>query len=79
MMLAPEVLVNGVAAGPAGDASGLVAGEEAMLSHAALGRPARAEDVVAAVLFLCDPRNSYTTGQVLAIDAGWSAGFARDF
>jgi len=79
MALAPGVLVNAVAVGPVGTETELVAGDPAMLSHTALRRPARIEDVVAAVMFFCDPANSYSTGQVLAVDAGWSAGFARDF
>lgn len=79
MTLAPKVLVNGIAAGPVAGPSGLVAGEEAMISHTALKRAAALDDLVAAVLFLCDEANGYTTGQVLAVDAGWSVGFARDF
>ena len=36
-------------------------------------------EAVAAVLFLCDPANSYTTGQLLSVDGGWTAGYGRNF
>jgi NAD(P)-dependent dehydrogenase (short-subunit alcohol dehydrogenase family) len=44
-----------------------------------LGRPGRIEEAVAALLFLADPMNTYTTGQVLTVDGGWTAGYGRDF
>ena len=44
-----------------------------------LGRPGPLAEVVAAVLFLCDPANTYTTGQLLAVDGGWMAGYGRNF
>ena len=37
------------------------------------------DEVVAAALFLCDPANTYTTGQLLSVDGGWTAGYARNF
>ena len=76
---APHVLVNAVAAGALDGPEPLAAGDPAMLSHVPLGRPGRAEDVANAVLFLLDPANSYTTGQVIAVDGGWTAGYGRDF
>lgn len=79
MALAPRVLANAVAVGPVAARDGLIGGDPAMLTHAVLGRPGTIDDVVAAVLFLCDPENSYTTGQVLPVDGGWTAGYARDF
>jgi NAD(P)-dependent dehydrogenase (short-subunit alcohol dehydrogenase family) len=36
-------------------------------------RLATTEDIAHAVLGFCDPRNSHITGQVLAVDGGWSA------
>ena len=82
MTLAPQVLVNVVAAGLIGDpadASGVLAGDASMLSHMPIGRAGRSDEIANAVLFLCDPANTYTTGHVLVADGGWSAGYARDF
>jgi NAD(P)-dependent dehydrogenase (short-subunit alcohol dehydrogenase family) len=69
------VLVNAVAAGPLQDEPRAAR----TASHVPLGRAPRPEDVANAVLFLIDPDNSYTTGHVLSVDGGWSAGFTRDF
>jgi NAD(P)-dependent dehydrogenase (short-subunit alcohol dehydrogenase family) len=79
MNAAPQVLVNGLAVGAIGDAAALAAGDDAMLSHVALGRAGTIEEVANAALFLLDPANTYMTGQVLAVDGGWTAGYARDF
>ncbi len=79
MNAAPQVLVNGLAVGAIGDASALAAGDGAMLSHVALGRAGTMEEVANAALFLLDPANTYMTGQVLSVDGGWTAGYARDF
>jgi hypothetical protein len=69
MELAPDTLVNAVAAGL----------DPRMASHAALKRAGSAEEVARAALFLADPANTYTTGHVMAVDGGWSIGYARDF
>lgn len=80
MQLAPKVLINAVGAGVIEDANGaILAGDPHMLSHASLGRAGAIEDVTNAVLFLCDPLNSYTTGQLLTVDGGWSVGYGRNF
>ncbi len=50
-----------------------------MLDHVPLGRPATVHEIAVAALFLADPENSYTTGHVLTVDGGWTAGYARDF
>ena len=50
-----------------------------LLSHTALKRPARLDEIVAAVLFLADPENTYTTGHVVNVDGGFAAGYARNF
>jgi NAD(P)-dependent dehydrogenase (short-subunit alcohol dehydrogenase family) len=50
-----------------------------MLDHVPLGRPATTDEIAVAALFLADPENSYTTGHVLTVDGGWTAGYSRDF
>ena len=35
-------------------------------------------EIADAALFLLDPENSYTTGHVLVVDGGWTAGYARE-
>lgn len=77
MAHAPHVAINAVAVGLIGEP--LVSGDAAMLSHVPVGRPGEVEEVVGAALFLLDPRNSYTTGQVLVVDGGWSVGYGRNF
>lgn len=77
MAYGPAVLVNAVGIGAIGAPA--LAGDEAMLSHAAIQRPGTIAEVVAAVLFFCDPLNTYTTGQVLNVDGGWMAGYGRHF
>jgi Enoyl-(Acyl carrier protein) reductase len=81
MRFGPSVLVNAVGAGAIMDAQTgrLVAGAGAMLSHVPSGRSGSIADLVNAMLFLCDPLNSYMTGQVLTVDGGWSAGYGRNF
>jgi NAD(P)-dependent dehydrogenase (short-subunit alcohol dehydrogenase family) len=77
MEFAPRrIAVNAAAVGPLAGEEGISA---RMVSHTPLKRGARNEEIVAAVLFLADPENSYMTGHVLAVDGGWTAGFARDF
>jgi NAD(P)-dependent dehydrogenase (short-subunit alcohol dehydrogenase family) len=46
-----------------------------MLRHVPLGRPAEAEEIAAAALFLADPENAYINGHVLTVDGGWTAGY----
>lgn len=80
MAFAPEVLVNGVGLGiTEAEAEETVAGDGALLSHVPVGRPGRIDEAIAAVLFFCDPMNSYTTGQLLLVDGGWYAGYGRSF
>ena len=50
-----------------------------MLAHVPLGRPGTTNEIAVAVLFLADPENGYTNGHVLAVDGGWTAGYAREF
>jgi NAD(P)-dependent dehydrogenase (short-subunit alcohol dehydrogenase family) len=77
MRFGPSVLVNALGVGPIG--TPLLAGDTAMLEHASVKRAGTIQEVIAALLFLCDPLNSYTTGQLLSVDGGWSAGYARNF
>jgi NAD(P)-dependent dehydrogenase (short-subunit alcohol dehydrogenase family) len=50
-----------------------------LMSHIPLARPATTQEIANGVLFLAAPESSYITGHVLAVDGGWTAGFARDF
>jgi 3-oxoacyl-[acyl-carrier protein] reductase len=52
---------------------------EKMLAHVALGRPGTSDEIAVAALFLAAPDNSYTTGHILTVDGGWTAGYAREF
>lgn len=80
MRLGPAVLVNAIGCGAmAGPDGQLFAGDASMLSHVPSGQPGTVEDIVHAVLFLCDPLNSYMTGQLLTLDGGWSTGYGRNF
>jgi NAD(P)-dependent dehydrogenase (short-subunit alcohol dehydrogenase family) len=78
MEFGPKVLVNAVGFGLIEDEA-TVSGDAAMLSHVPTGRAGSVAEAVAAVLFLCDPVNTYTTGQMLVVDGGWSAGYGRNF
>lgn len=77
MSLAPQVVVNGIGVGVIGDPA--CAGDPLMLGHTPVGRAGKTSDVCNAVLFLCDPVNSYLNGQLLAVDGGWSIGYGRSF
>jgi NAD(P)-dependent dehydrogenase (short-subunit alcohol dehydrogenase family) len=78
MEFGPKVLVNAVGVGAVEDET-MVSGDKAMLSHTPIARAGNIEEAVAAVLFFCDPLNTYTTGQMLGVDGGWTAGYGRNF
>jgi NAD(P)-dependent dehydrogenase (short-subunit alcohol dehydrogenase family) len=44
-----------------------------LMAHTPLGRPGRAEEVAAAVVFLASPEASYITGAELTVDGGYTA------
>ena len=51
-----------------------------ILSHIPAGRAGKVDEVAEAVLFFAAPETGYTTGQILSVDGGWTAGgFLRDF
>ena len=77
MELGPAVLVNGLGVGCIEEPA--IAGEAIMVGHAGLPRAGTVAEVVGAALFLCDPLNSYTTGQTLNVDGGWIVGYGRNF
>jgi NAD(P)-dependent dehydrogenase (short-subunit alcohol dehydrogenase family) len=83
------ILVNGVAPGSTltegtrrlfyGEDGTFRAQAQRMLDHVPLGRPANPDEIAVAALFLADPENSYTSGHMLTVDGGWTAGYTRDF
>jgi 2-deoxy-D-gluconate 3-dehydrogenase len=48
-------------------------GEAAILSAIPQSRWGKPEEVAETVIFLCSDRASHITGQVIAIDGGWTA------
>ncbi len=62
-----------------GDDPGQRVQAQRLLAHVPLQRPGTTGDIAHAVLFFVAPESSYVTGQVLAVDGGWTVGFSRDF
>ncbi|MEJ0097751.1 MAG: SDR family NAD(P)-dependent oxidoreductase [Bauldia sp.] len=58
--------------GPNGE---LLGQAQSLMDHIPLGRPAKPAEIAEAVLFLSAPEASYITGQTLAVDGGWTAGY----
>jgi NAD(P)-dependent dehydrogenase (short-subunit alcohol dehydrogenase family) len=80
MRFGPTLQVNAVGCGLLYGSNGdLLAGDPIMLSHLAVKDAGSTADIASAVLFLCDPQNSYMTGQILTVDGGWSVGYGRNF
>jgi NAD(P)-dependent dehydrogenase (short-subunit alcohol dehydrogenase family) len=79
MSLAPEVAVNALGCGAIEAEGELVSGDVEMIGHASVGRAGTVGEACGVALFLCDPENTYLTGQLLVADGGWSAGYGRSF
>lgn len=71
---APAIRVNAVAPGvtrtPRTEAFLEGGAERDLAERCPLGRPGTAEEVAAAILFLCSPLASYITGTVIPVDGG---------
>jgi len=50
-----------------------------MLSHIPMGRVGKPDEIAGATVFLSSDEASYITGNIMTIDGGWIAGYARDF
>ena len=50
-----------------------------LIDHIPVGRPGNPEEIAVAALFLAAPENTFTTGHILVVDGGWTAGYHRDF
>jgi NAD(P)-dependent dehydrogenase (short-subunit alcohol dehydrogenase family) len=48
-------------------------GRRQVIASEPIGRIGTADEIAAAVLWLCGPGASFTTGQALAVDGGWTA------
>ena len=46
---------------------------DTLLNATPLGRFGEPSDIAAAIVFLCSEDSSFITGQVLAVDGGWSS------
>ena len=52
---------------------------QSILYDIAARRPAYPTDMAGLMLYLASDDASYTTGQVICVDGGWTAGFSGDY
>jgi NAD(P)-dependent dehydrogenase (short-subunit alcohol dehydrogenase family) len=62
-----------------GEESKFRAAVDQLIAHIPVGRPGSSEEVAHAVTFLAAEESRYINGAVLAVDGGWTAGYAREF
>lgn len=68
-----NVVAPGIIATPATEARLAEGGFGSALDTVPAGRPGAADEIASAVTFLAGPDASYVSGQVLAVDGGWTA------
>jgi 3-oxoacyl-[acyl-carrier protein] reductase len=76
--LAPRVRVNAVAPGWIRTAWGDEAAEywnRRAKGQALMNRWGNPQDVAKAVVYLCDPNNTFVTGQTISVNGGWNRSF----
>ena len=77
-----NIRTNCIAAGILGEQKPYEEQDEIMkikLAHNGIMRPAKAEEIANAALFLASDYASYITGAILPVDGGVSAGYVRSF
>ena len=50
-----------------------------LVDNFAIERPAGSDEMAGLILYLASDDASYTTGQVICVDGGWTAGFSGDY